>query len=410
MNQPSLQCIECHRSYSDDALLYTCPACQGLLEVVYDYSEQKADMRRRWSARPVSVWRYRELLPPIDQRHIISLREGGTPLYTIDKIASHLHLNGLFLKNEGANPTGSFKDRGMTVGVSKAIALGMQAVACASTGNTSASMAAYGARAGLRCVVLVPEGKVALGKLSQAVVHGAEVVSIDGNFDQALRLVQEICGRFPVYLLNSVNPFRLEGQKTLAFEVWEQLGNTVPDAVVVPVGNAGNISAIWKGFTELRQMGLTEKLPRMLGVQAERAAPLARSFKSGRDDLTPVRDPETVATAIRIGFPVNWRKALRALRVSDGSMTVVSDQEILSAQKLIARNEGIFVEPASAASIAALPHFLEENVLSSESQAVCIATGHGLKDPAAVLSTLQQKRSVPASVDSIVETLQLTVS
>jgi len=319
-------------------------------------------------------------------------------------------LDELFLKNEGANPTGSFKDRGMTVGVSKAVALGMRVVACASTGNTSASLAAYGARAGLRCMVLVPEGKVALGKLSQAIVHGAEVVTIDGNFDQALRLVEEICRRFPVYLLNSVNPFRLEGQKTLAFEIWEQLGNVVPDAVVVPVGNAGNISALWSGFTELQQLGLTEKLPRLLGVQAEGAAPLARSFKSGRDDLTPVRNPETVATAIRIGFPVNWRKAIRALRESDGSMVIVSDHEILSAQKLIARGEGVFVEPASAASVAALPHFLEEDVLSSESQVICIATGHGLKDPAAVLSTPQQKRLVAASVESIVESFQLAGS
>jgi len=402
--------MECHRSYGDDAPLYKCPVCKGLLEVVYDYSKQKAGIRQKWSARPISVWRYRELLPPIDQFHIVSLGEGGTPLYPVDRIASHLHLDELFLKNEGANPTGSFKDRGMTVGVSKAVALGMRVVACASTGNTSASLAAYGARAGLRCMVLVPEGKVALGKLSQAIVHGAEVVTIDGNFDQALRLVEEICRRFPVYLLNSVNPFRLEGQKTLAFEIWEQLGNVVPDAVVVPVGNAGNISALWSGFTELQQLGLTEKLPRLLGVQAEGAAPLARSFKSGRDDLTPVRNPETVATAIRIGFPVNWRKAIRALRESDGSMVIVSDHEILSAQKLIARGEGVFVEPASAASVAALPHFLEEDVLSSESQVICIATGHGLKDPAAVLSTPQQKRLVAASVESIVESFQLAGS
>ena len=268
----------------------------------------------------------------------------------------------------------------MTVGIALATAVGARAVACASTGNTSASMSAYAARAGLKAVVLVPADKVAAGKLSQALVHGAVIAEVEGSFDDAMRLVMElsVCER-SVYLLNSLNPYRLEGQKTLAFELCEALGEP-PEAVVLPVGNAGNISALWKGFREFHSLGHIGRLPRMMGVQAEGAAPIVRALRE-HSDLTPVPRPETVATAIRIGAPVNWRKAIAAIRDSAGEAGTVTDREILDAQALLARLEGLFVEPASAAPIA----YLRRRRLEAEGPVVCVATGHGLKDPDAVL-------------------------
>jgi len=327
------------------------------------------------------MWNYWELLPVVAGSRVVSLIEAVTTLHRCDRMAERLGVEELYVKFEGENPTGSFKDRGMTVGVSKALELGARVVICASTGNTSASLSAYAAKAGLKCVVVIPSGKVALGKVAQAIIHGARVIQVGGGFDDALDLVVKLCDRHPeVYLLNSVNPYRLEGQKTIAYEILEQLGRA-PDNVVVPVGNAGNISAIWKGFLELRELGLTQRLPRMYGIQASGANPVVRAVKRGLDRVEFLEECETVATAIRIGKPVNWKKALRAIRESGGTAEEVSDQEIMRAQAELARTEGIFVEPASAASIAGLRRLLQSGAISADEVTVCVATGHGLKDP-----------------------------
>ncbi|PCN50314.1 threonine synthase [Candidatus Geothermarchaeota archaeon ex4572_27] len=401
-----LRCISCGRSFSLDHPHYACTSCGGLLDVTYDYSELEGQsLLAKWSRRPMGVWRYRELLPA-DHSMAVTLGEGGTGLHRCIRLGGALGLKRLFVKNEGENPTGSFKDRGMTVGVTRALELGVKATACASTGNTSASLAAYSARAGLACLVLVPSGRIARGKLVQAIAHGAKVVAIKGGFDDALREVRRLCEGRKLYLLNSINPFRLEGQKTLAYEVYEQLGHQAPDVVVVPVGNAGNISAIWKGFKELRALGLIERAPRMMGVQAEGASPFASMIREGRETLIPVERPETVASAIRIGSPVNWPKARAAVLESGGWAVVVSDQEIIEAQRRLARLEGLFVEPASAASIAGLARLIEEGLVDRDETVVCVATGHGLKDPDVVLSHYEGAVEVePERVESYVDEL-----
>jgi threonine synthase len=294
------------------------------------------------------------------------------------RLAEELGLTRVYFKNEGQNPTGSFKDRGMTVAITRAVEIGARAVVCASTGNTSASMAAYAARAGLEAVVLIPKGKIAEGKLLQAVVHGARIRQVSGNFDEALDRARALAGR-RLYLVNSLNPYRIEGQKTMAFEIWEQLG-MVPDVVIVPVGNAGNISAIWKGFYELTKLGVTNHVPRMIGIQAAGAAPIANAFSRKESTVTPWAHPETAASAIRIGAPASWKKALRAIKESKGSMLTVSDQEILRAQRLLASREGVFAEPASAASVAGLRKASKSTWLRRHDSIVCVITGHGLKD------------------------------
>jgi len=374
-----------------------------LLEVRYDYDSLREFVDTSlWKARPISVWRYEELLPLGRASVKVSLGEGGTSLHRSTRLAERLGLKRLRVKDEGQNPTGSFKDRGMTVGVSKAVEIGAGRVACASTGNTSASLAAYAARAGLRSIVVIPSGKVALGKLAQSLAYGARVVQLEGSFDDALRVVMELArSDTGLYLLNSVNPYRLEGQKTLAYEVWDQLGGTVPDTIIVPVGNAGNISAIWKGFRDLNQLGLISDLPRMVGVQAEGASPIARAFKRGLNEIEPVPNPETVATAIRIGSPVSWKKALMAVRSSRGIIETVTDQEILDAQKLLASLEGIFVEPASASSIAGLKKLVESGAVNREEEIVCITTGHGLKDPEAVVHLCEKPITVDKDMNAI---------
>ena len=382
-----LQCIECKAEYSPSHIIYTCPKCGDLLDVVYDYSELiDIDLTELWSKRTFNVWRYRELLPVLSSEPV-TLNEGGTGLHRSRRLGELLNNLEVYVKNEGENPTGSFKDRGMTVGVTRAKELGSKVVICASTGNTSASLAAYAAKAGLHCIVLVPSGKVALGKLAQAMIHGAHVILVKENFDYALRVVRKLSSIYPLYLLNSVNPYRLEGQRTLAYEVYEQLGYKVPNVVIVPVGNAGNISAIWKGFKELKLLGLADRTPRMIGVQAEGAAPLAKTLQENSDELLRVPNPETIATAIRIGAPVNWKKALRAVRESRGTIITVSDDEILKAQRLLASTEGLFVEPASAASIAGLARATSQGLVDKGEVVVCVATGHGLKDPEIVFKT-----------------------
>lgn len=362
------------------------------MEVVCDLESIREGLKPSdWASRPLSVWRYRELLPIGRRIEPISLGEGGTSLHPCPRLGGMAGVRRLMVKNEGENPTGSFKDRGMTVGITKALELGKGWVACASTGNTSASLAAYAARAGMRCTVLVPKGGVAYGKMAQAIAHGAEIVEVEGNFDRALGLVIELAAKTPeLYLMNSVNPYRLEGQKTLALEVFDQLGGRAPDCVVVPVGNAGNISAIWKGFRELEALGLLKPpLPRMIGIQAEGAAPIAKAFKSGSSSIDPIERPATVATAIRIGKPASWRKALRAVRESGGLMEEVSDEEILSAQRALASKEGIFAEPASASSIAGLMKLRESGEISGDEVVVCVVTGHGLKDPDVVVKSFK---------------------
>jgi len=402
-----LECIGCGAHYSSSEVLYVCRSCGDLLEVRYDYKSLRESVDTSlWKARPLSVWRYEELLP-LDRASVkVSLREGGTSLHRSIRLAESLGLKRLHVKNEGENPTGSFKDRGMTLGVSKAVEIGAEKVACASTGNTSASLAAYAARAGLECVVVIPSGKVALGKLAQAVVYGARVLQLEGNFDDALRAVVELAqSKMGLYLLNSINPYRLEGQKTLAYEVWDQLGGKVPDTVIVPVGNAGNIAAIWKGFQDLNQLGLISDLPKMIGIQAEGASPIAEAFRRGLRKIDPVRNPETVATAIRIGSPASWKKALRAVRESKGLMETVTDEEILQAQKLLARLEGIFVEPASASSIAGLKKLVEDGALGREEEVICVTTGHGLKDPEIVERMCKKPKTVGADLNSIKKAL-----
>jgi threonine synthase len=286
------------------------------------------------------------------------------------------------VKNEGENPTGSFKDRGITVALSKARELRKRKVVCASTGNTAASLSAYSARAGLICIVIVPEGKVAAGKMLQVMIHGARIFRVSGDFDEAMRTVVTLTEhRKGFYLMNSLNPYRLEGQKTLAYEVCDQLNGEVPDTLVLPVGNGGNISAIWKGFGEFRTLGVTNKRPRMVGVQAAGAAPIAKAVKRKQNRIQPVTNPRTIASAIRIGSPVNWTKVLLAINESRGTAETVSDKEILVAQRALASKEGIFVEPASAASIAGLRKSREAGRIDRSDLVVCVTTGHGLKDP-----------------------------
>jgi threonine synthase len=317
--------------------------------------------------------RYREFLPLTEATPALSLGEGDTPLVASTRVIEELGCASLHFKLEGCNPTGSFKDRGMVLAMAKAIEGGCRAVLCASTGNTSASAAAYAARSRLPAIVLVPASYVALGKLAQAMIYGARVVVVDGNFDQALEIVRQLATRHPLTIVNSINPFRLEGQKTAAFEVCDVLGDA-PDILAIPVGNAGNISAYWRGFQEYHAAGRSTRLPRMLGFEADGAAPIVRG--------EIVLNPETVATAIRIGNPANWEAAVRASGESDGFINSVSDDEILAAYRLLAEGEGIFVEPASAASVAGLRKLVGQGALDLRGRSVvCVLTGSGLKDP-----------------------------
>lgn len=340
---------------------------------------------------------YRSYLPVKETAKVITLYEGDTPLVDAPRLAHAIDPKlTLYLKYEGMNPTGSFKDRGMTMAITKAMEEGARAVMCASTGNTSASAAAYAARAGLDCLVLLPAGEVALGKLSQALIHGAKVLALEGNFDDALRLVREVCERYPITLVNSINPFRIEGQKTGAFEVVDVLGEA-PDYHVMPVGNAGNITAYWKGYKEYRAAGKSKKLPKMLGFQAAGAAPIVE----GR----PIPSPQTIATAIRIGNPASWKFAECARDESGGLIDKVTDDEILEAYGMLASLEGVFVEPASAASIAGLRKLAAAGFFNEPATVVAVLTGHGLKDPDRAIKTVAPPASVSADLDSVVQAL-----
>ncbi|MDO9444950.1 MAG: threonine synthase [Dehalococcoidia bacterium] len=336
--------------------------------------------------------RYRSLLPVTDRTPMVTLGEGGTPLVRSRALEGELGLKGLYFKLESMNPTGSFKDRGMVLAVAKAAEEGARAVICASTGNTSASAAAYAVRHGLKAYVVVPDGKIAMGKLAQAVMHGAEIVQIEGSFDDALRIVREISERHTVALVNSVNPHRIAGQKTAAFEIVDDLGDA-PDLLCIPVGNAGNITAYWGGFEEYHRLERTSGKPRMWGFQAEGAAPLVLGH--------PVEHPETIATAIRIGNPASWEGAINARDSSGGSISAVSDDEILEAYRRLGRDEGIFCEPASAASLAGLMKQHRAGVDLADQVAVCVLTGHGLKDPDTAMTTEVVRHSAPAEAEAV---------
>ncbi len=344
------------------------------------------------------IEKYRAYLPVSKETPIVSLCEGATPLIKADNLAKSIGLKiNLYLKYEGLNPTGSFKDRGMTMAVTKAKEEGSKAVICASTGNTSASAAAYAARANMKCCVLIPDGHIAMGKLSQAMMYGADIIAIDGNFDEALDAVREISTNFPITLVNSVNPYRIEGQKTGAFEIVDDL-NDSPDYHFIPVGNAGNITAYWKGYKEYFAQNKCSKLPKMMGIQACGAAPIVLGHK--------VDNPETIATAIRIGNPASWDKALKALDESSGKIDMVTDNEILDAYVLLTRTEGVFCEPASASSVAGLIKL--KGLIKENSTVVCILTGNGLKDPNnAIEYSNNEIHKAAADIKEIVKIIKL---
>lgn len=385
-----LRCTECSAKVDTLPPTAECPKCHGLLEADIG----KPTLPAGWRDRPLCVWRYKEFLPHHADRAPITLGEGGTPLVEAPRLAKAIGVRRLHLKVEGQNPTGSFKDRGMTCAVSWSVHEGSTTLACASTGNTAASMAAFAARAGARAVVVLPAGQVAIGKVAQALAHGARVLEVEGSFDDAMNLVLDWAKTQRVGLMNSKNPLRLEGQKTLMFEILDQLDLKTPDRVVYPVGNAGNISAGHKGLIEYQAAGLIREIPRLTGVQAAGAAPLADAFARGAKEVRPVERPETFATAIRIGRPVSATKALRAVRDTDGSVTAVSDAAIQEAQRDLARLEGVLAEPASAASVAGLRALRLAGQVDAGESVVCVLTGHGLKDPHAAekLATAPPRR------------------
>lgn len=339
------------------------------------------------------VNQYREFLPVTNRTPVLTLKEGNTPFIpAVSVVKDALEGLDLHFKFDGANPTGSFKDRGMAMAISKALEENTQAVICASTGNTSAAAAAYAARAGIKCIVLIPEGKIAYGKLAQALIHGAHVLQLEGNFDQALSLVKSVVSKYPVTLVNSINPYRIEGQKTAAFEICDDLGDA-PKYHALPVGNAGNITAYWKGYKEYKEAGKSASLPVMLGFQAAGAAPIVQGH--------PVETPHTIATAIRIGNPASWKGAEAARDESGGVIDSVTDDEILEAYKLIASNEGIFCEPASASSLAGVIKLYGQGYFKTGDRVVCTLTGHGLKDPNTAVALVDEPLKVKAELDAV---------
>jgi threonine synthase len=346
--------------------------------------------------KPGVLFRYKDFLPLTPSTPMFSLGEGNTPLVRCNELEREIGCGELYFKLEGCNPTGSFKDRGMVVAIAKAVEAGSKAVMCASTGNTSASAAAYAAYCGLQAIIMVPKGNIALGKLAQAIVYGAKIVAIDGNFDQALSIVRSLIERHPVTLVNSLNPYRLEGQKTAAFEVVDVLGKA-PDYLFIPVGNAGNISAYWMGFVEYHRAGKARTKPRMMGFQAEGAAPIVRGHA--------IKEPKTIASAIRIGNPASWQKAVAARDESGGIIDMVSDDEIMSAHRLMATRIGIFGEPASAASLAGLIKLAKKGMDFSKKKVVCVVTGTGLKDIDTVLKDAEPFIELPPDLAVIEKAL-----
>jgi threonine synthase len=396
------RCIDpsCGARFELNERLYVCPRCGGLLDVALEaYSDADPEgLRAVWTSRLASfeprdrsgVWRYRELLSFAADAPIVTLGEGNTPLYDAPVSAAYCGLNALALKHQGCNPTGSFKDTGMTTAVTQALILGARTVVCASTGNTAASLAAYAARARLQCAILVPRGQISNAKLAQSLDYGAAVMELDGNFDDAMRVIRELAEDESIYLVNSINPFRIEGQKTVAAELLHQCNWRVPDHVVVPGGNLGNSSALGKGFKELKNLGLIKRLPRLSVVQAEGAAPFAGLFESESEVLKPIEHPQTLATAIKIGAPVSWKKALRAVLESAGSVLSVSEQEIADAKAIIGR-DGVGCEPASATTVAGIKQLVASGIIGSDADVVAVLTGNILKDTDYAINYHQEK-------------------
>jgi len=409
------RCIEpgCRASYGINERLYVCSQCGGLLDLELG-EEQVGDaksLRSLWRERLRSfdvpdrsgVWRFRELLPFGNTPPIVSLGEGNTPIYDAPRSAGYCGLDALQVKHQGCNPTGSFKDTGMTTAVTQARLLGVRLLVCASTGNTSASLAAYAARAGLLCAIMVPAGQVSHAKLAQSLDYGAKVLEIEGNFDDCMRVMRELAKDESIYLVNSINPFRIEGQKTVAAELAEQLDWREPDHLVVPGGNLGNSSALGKGFYELLKLGLIDRMPRITIVQAAGAAPFAKLFSEHERELTiedPSFDivnldhPHTLASAIKIGAPVSWKKAWRALRWTGGQVVTVNEQEIADAKAVIGR-DGIGCEPASATTVAGIKKLVAEGAIKSYEHVVAVLTGHLLKDTDYVINYHSQQLSIP---------------
>ncbi len=386
-----LRCVACGAEYPGLEVRYRC-TCGETLDVVHDLDSLDGETLRKTfdarlgSRRPLDrsgVWRYRELILPLPESALLTRLEGNTRTYDSARVARYAGVQRLTLKHEGENPTGSFKDRGMAAGITIAAQLGMTRVACASTGNTSASMASYAALAGMEALVFIPEGKIAFGKLAQALAYGATTIEIPGDFDTAMALVQSVCRQEGIYLLNSINPFRIEGQKAIVFELLQDLNWEVPDWIVLPGGNLGNNSALYKGLAELRAVGIISSLPRIAVIQAEGANPLYRAFTSGKA-VEPVKNPQTVATAIKIGAPVSWRKSLRGIQATNGVVEQVSDQEIMDAKAQVDR-AGIGAEPASCATVAGVRKLTRQGVIHPEDRVCGILTGHLLKDPDAVV-------------------------
>ncbi len=391
----------CGSEYSLRERVYVCPRCGGPLEIDcrLEVPHDPDVLRERWRERRGSrdprdasgVWRYRELLPFDDNAPVVTLREGNTPLYDAPRSTQYCGMSGLRLKHQGCNPTGSFKDTGMSAAVTQALVLGARTVVCASTGNTAASLAAYAARAGLQAAILLPRGQITAAKLAQSMDYGALICEIDGNFDECMRLIRELGDDPSIYVANSINPFRIEGQKTVAFELMEQCGWEVPDHVVVPGGNMGNSSALGKGFAELLALGMIDRLPKLSVIQAEGSAPLVRLFAALRENqlagnaslpekITPVANPRTLASAIKIGAPVSWGKALRAVVRSGGKIISVTEDEIADAKAIIGR-DGIGCEPASATTVAGIKKLVAAGHIRRAESVVAVLTGHVLKDP-----------------------------
>ncbi len=386
-----LRCIECRREYPIDKVRYRCE-CGDLLEVVHDMgtlrkkvSSQLFDERLAKREFPYNsgVWRYKELVSDIDSKFIISRPEGNTNLYRASKVEEYVGIEDIWLKHEGENPTGSFKDRGMSCAISLAKMLGFEKVACASTGNTSASMASYADLAGMKSIVFIPEGKIALGKLAQALAYGAKTIQVKGDFDDAMKLVQEVCQELKIYLLNSINPFRIEGQKSIGFEVLQQLDLQVPDWFILPAGNLGNNTALSKGLRELYQIGMINRIPRIAVIQAQGANPLYIMWKK-RTPFEAVK-AETIATAVKIGNPVSWKKSIRGIEWSRGVVEQVTDQEIMDAKAFVDAS-GIGAEPASCCSIAGARKLVRAGIIDKKERVVAVLTGNLLKDPDVVVN------------------------
>lgn len=402
-----LKCVDCKKSYDAQQIRYYCE-CGGTLDVVHDLEKlKKIDLKKIWESRwgakktPYSsgVWRYKELILPIDDSLIVTKPEGNTNLYPAHLAGEYAGLKNFFLKHEGENPTASFKDRGMTCGITAAKMMKAKTVACASTGNTSASMAAYASYAGMKGIIFIPEGKIAYGKLSQALAYGGKTLQIKGDFDAAMKLVQEVCDKLNIYLLNSVNPYRIEGQKAIGFEVLQQLDWKVPDWFILPGGNLGNNTALSKGLYELYQIGLINKIPRIAVIQADGANPLYKMWKF-KKDYEPVKNAETIATAIKIGNPISWKKSMRGIVWSNGVVEQVTEQEIMDAKAMVDA-AGIGAEPASCCSVAGAKKLVKAGVIRPDELVVGILTGHLLKDPDAVVDyhtgKLLEKRNIKST-------------